>query len=151
MGEVGYEYSSSSHPIAHDHYGDPDAPTGPHFPSSDGVIELPVATTTVLKRRVTCAGGGWFRATPYAASRHLLKRSRADLEGPSIFYFHPWEIDPEQPKIKSASRGRKFRHYLHLSSNEKKLERLMTDFSWGRIDQYYDGLQQPDEGSSNDA
>lgn len=146
MAEVGYEYSSSSHPIAHDHYGDPDAPTGPHFPSSDGVMELPVATTTVLNRRVTCAGGGWFRATPYAASRHLLKKSRGDLEGPSIFYFHPWEIDPDQPKIKSAARGRKFRHYLHLSSNEKKLERLMSDFSWGRIDQYYDGLQQRGEG-----
>ena len=142
LAEAGYAYSSSSHPIAHDHYGDPNAPTGPHFPSSDGVFELPVATATFMNKRVTCAGGGWFRATPYMASRRLLKKSREEINGPSIFYFHPWEIDPDQPRINSASRGRKFRHYLNLSGNERKLERLMREFSWNRIDQCYDRLIQ---------
>ena len=141
LAEEGYAYSSSSHPISHDHYGDPDAPTGPYFPTKSGVLELPVATSTVMKHRVTCAGGGWFRAAPYAMTRGLLNKSRRQRQGPTIFYFHPWEIDPDQPRINTASRARKFRHYLNLNTNEKKLERLLTDFSWGRIDQSATELQ----------
>jgi len=138
--ETGHQYSSSSHPIKHDHYGDPNAPIGSHYPSVNGVMELPVATTNVFGRRVTCAGGGWFRATPYPLSKALLIRSKENRVGPPIFYFHPWEIDPEQPRIDSASRGKKFRHYLNLDKNERKLEQLLNDFSWGRIDQFYDAL-----------
>lgn len=140
--KTGHDYSSSSHPIKHDHYGDPNAPAGVHLPSPDGVIELPVATSNILGRRVTCAGGGWFRAAPYLFSRSLLMQSRKNRTGPTIFYFHPWEIDPDQPRIRAAGAGRKFRHYLNLGKNEKKLEQLMRDFPWDRIDRCLDGLPQ---------
>lgn len=132
LGETGHIYSSSSHPISHDHYGDPQAPRDPHRIS--GLIEAPVATTTMLGRRVSCAGGGWFRAAPYGLSRFLIDRSSRSLAGPSIFYFHPWEIDPGQPRVNEAPAKSRLRHYLNLDRMEKKLERLLGDFSWGRID-----------------
>lgn len=136
---AGYRYSSSVHPIAHDHYGDPNAPRPPYLPlTGSDFIEAPVATAEVLGRRVSCAGGGWFRASPYALSKQLFRRSAATLNGPAIFYFHPWEIDPEQPRIRAASLKSRLRHYLNLSGMEGKLRRLLTDFSWGRIDDALD-------------
>ncbi len=132
LGEAGYQYSSSSHPIAHDHYGDPNAPRGPR--KIDGVIEAPAATAEIFGRRVSAAGGGWFRAAPYALSRRLLSRAAATIEGPVIFYFHPWEIDPGQPRIEGARAKSRFRHYLNIDRMEGKLDRLLQDFKWGRID-----------------
>lgn len=136
LADIGYRYSSSAHPIAHDHYGDPKGPRTPHRPIAGGdFIEAPVATATLFGRRLSCAGGGWFRAVPYDLSRRLIERARASLEGPLIFYFHPWEIDPEQPRIKNAPLKSRLRHYLNLASMERKLERLLSDFSWGRLDE----------------
>lgn len=133
--ETGYRYSSSSHPIAHDHYGDPNGPRAFHKPiAGNDFIEAPVATATLLGRRVSCAGGGWFRAAPYALSKHLIDDAKAALEGPVIFYFHPWELDPGQPRIKAAPFKSRLRHYLNLSSMEEKLGRLLKDYAWGRID-----------------
>ncbi|MEL6370850.1 MAG: XrtA system polysaccharide deacetylase [Pseudomonadota bacterium] len=135
LASAGYKYSSSSHPIAHDHYGDPSAPQGPHCPiDGDPFVEAPVATATVLGRRISCAGGGWFRASPYAVSKALIKKSRQQTEGPLIFYFHPWEIDVDQPRIASASPKSKLRHYLNLSRMVGKIENLAGEFRWGRID-----------------
>lgn len=133
IGETGHDYSSSSHPIAHDHYGDPDAPRGPH--RAGGVIEAPVATAEILGRRVSCAGGGWFRAAPYALSKRLLDRASATLGGPAIFYLHPWEIDPGQPRIAAAPWKSKLRHYVNLGVMEQKLARLLAAYSWTRVDE----------------
>ncbi len=136
--ETGHLYSSSSHPIAHDHYGDPHAPRAPHDVA--GVIEAPVATARAFGRRVSAAGGGWFRAMPYAATRRLIARAAAQVDGPVIFYFHPWELDPDQPKIGHAPAKSKLRHYLNLGAMEGKLERLLGDRAllgggrWDRID-----------------
>jgi polysaccharide deacetylase family protein (PEP-CTERM system associated) len=136
---AGYRYSSSAHPITHDHYGDPAGERSPYRPlAGDAFIEAPVATAEVLGRRVTCAGGGWFRASPYALTDRLLKRAERTLEGPVIFYFHPWEIDPEQPRLHRAPMKSRLRHYLNLDRMEGKLDRLLASRSWGRIDHALD-------------
>ena len=135
LAELGHAYSSSSHPIAHDHYGDPDAPQTPYPAGKGDIIEAPVATTTLFGKRVSCAGGGWFRATPYAASAALIERAEKELDGPVIFYFHPWEIDPDQPRFENASFKSRARHYLNLDRMGGKLSRLLASRSWTRIDQ----------------
>ena len=132
LAETGHLYSSSSHPIRHDHYGDPNAPRAPH--RLGGLIEAPVATTEVFGRRISSAGGGWFRAAPYALSRRLIARAADSLDGPTIFYFHPWEIDAEQPRVDGLPVKSRLRHYLNLDRMEAKLDRLLSDFDWGRID-----------------
>ncbi len=133
LAEAGYEYSSSTHPIAHDHYGDAHAPQSPY--ERAGIIEAPVATVNILRKRVSAAGGGWFRAAPYPLSKMLLKKAAASLDGPVIFYFHPWEIDPDQPRIARAPFKSKFRHYLNLDKMERRLSGLLSTFRWGRIDE----------------
>jgi polysaccharide deacetylase family protein (PEP-CTERM system associated) len=136
LAALGYRYSSSSHPIAHDHYGDPNAPQSPHSPLNGAEFsEAPVATVDVFGRRLSCAGGGWFRAAPYAFSKGLIDKAARSLNGPVIFYFHPWELDPGQPRINSAPLKSKMRHYLNLAGMEKKLGRLLGDYRWGRIDE----------------
>ena len=132
LAETGHLYSSSSHPIRHDHYGDPNAPRAPH--RLGGLIEAPVATTEVFGRSISSAGGGWFRAAPYALSRRLIARAADSLDGPTIFYFHPWEIDAEQPRVDGLPVKSRLRHYLNLDRMEAKLDRLLSDFDWGRID-----------------
>lgn len=135
LAETGHLYSSSSHPIAHDHYGDDKAPRTPHHPKEDSpLIEAPVATVEYFGKRLSCAGGGWFRATPRALSTCLLKRAGKTLAGPVIFYFHPWEVDPDQPRIKSAPLKSRFRHYLNLDRMQAKLSKTLKAFHWGRID-----------------
>lgn len=135
LAEAGHYYSSSSHPIAHDHYGDADAPQSPYQPiAGSSFVEAPVATTTLLGKRVSCAGGGWFRAMPYGLSSTLIKRADRQLEGPVIFYFHPWEIDRDQPRIKTASPKARLRHYLNLGAMEGKLSSLLAGRAWSRVD-----------------
>lgn len=135
LAELGHLYSSSSHPIAHDHYGDPDAPRAPHRPApQSALLEAPVATAEIFGRRVSAAGGGWFRAAPYGVAKGLVARAAATMGGPAIFYFHPWEIDPLQPRIAGAPLKSRLRHYLNLDVMESKLERLLRDFRWERID-----------------
>ncbi|WOI52523.1 XrtA system polysaccharide deacetylase [Parvularcula sp. LCG005] len=134
LGETGHSYSSSSHPIAHDHYGDPNAPMGPY--AADRITEIPVAVVEMMGRRQTCAGGGWFRAMPYAASQYMWRAlERSGRNG--VFYFHPWEIDPGQPKVAGLPLKSRLRHRLNLQHMETKLERLVGDFSWGRIDEVF--------------
>ncbi|MEO1252517.1 MAG: XrtA system polysaccharide deacetylase [Pseudomonadota bacterium] len=136
LARAGYAYSSSTHPIAHDHYGDPHAPRSPYRPIAGAdLLEAPVATAQAFGRRISCAGGGWFRAAPYAMSSALLERARAQLDGPPIFYFHPWELDADQPRIAGASAKSKLRHYLNLKSMPSKLGRLLAAKDWGRIDE----------------
>lgn len=136
LAEEGYGYSSSVFPVRHDLYGAPDAPRTPHRPRPDGVTELPMTTVRAGGRNLPCAGGGWFRLVPYPVFKAGLARVNAREKRPGIFYFHPWEVDPEQPRI-AASRLSQFRHYTGLASMMNRLETLLRDFAWTRMDQAF--------------
>ena len=131
---AGYQYSSSSHPIAHDHYGDPHGIQVPHFANGSSVLEVPLATTQLAGRRLSCAGGGWFRAAPFGVFDFLLQRALKQNNGPLVFYFHPWELDADQPRIEGATMRARIRHYLNLKSMQTKLEKILMRHSWQRID-----------------
>lgn len=140
LAEAGYVYSSSVYPVAHDHYGMPDAPRFA-FPHPSGILEIPITTVHAFGRNWPAGGGGYFRLLPYPVSRWLIKRvNRADAM-PAIFYFHPWEIDPEQPRVADATRKTRFRHYVNLEKTEQRLRRLLNDFQWGRADEVFLGVQ----------
>lgn len=133
---AGYRYSSSIYPIRHDHYGMPDAPRFAHE-VRDGLLEIPVTTACVFERNWPASGGGYFRLMPYAVSRWLLERvNRRDGQA-AIFYFHPWEIDAEQPRVPGISLKARFRHYLNLHRTEARIRRLLDDFAWGRMDEIF--------------
>lgn len=137
LAEAGYGYSSSLHPISHDHYGRPYASRHPYIERA-GIAELPVATVQVGKRQWSCAGGGFFRLLPYSLYFRPLLRRLTDGEGqPAIFYFHPWELDAAQPRVRGVSWRSRLRHYSNLSAMQGKLDRLMRDFQWDRIDRVY--------------
>ncbi len=137
LAEAGYRYSSSIHPIRHDHYGMPNSPRFPFQPDGGALLEIPVATVEFGRRRLSCAGGGFFRLLPYQWSRWCLNRVNDAERQPATFYFHPWEIDPGQPRIKGISIRSRFRHYTNLRHMSAKLRRLLTDFNWSRIDAVY--------------
>ena len=135
---TGHRYSSSIYPIAHDHYGMPDAPRFPYRPERcASLLEVPPTTVDWNGRNLPAAGGGYFRLFPYAASRWLINRVNRSDQRPAMFYFHPWEIDPGQPRIAGAPLKSRFRHYVNLGRMENKLARLCADFKWGRADQVY--------------
>lgn len=137
LAECGYQYSSSIYPIRHDHYGMPDAPRFAFRPSANGVLELPVTTVSLMRRNFPAGGGGYFRLAPYAFSRWIMQRvNRADGE-PCIFYFHPWEIDPAQPRPSGLTFKTRFRHYVNLSRMEERIAALLDDFEWNRLDRVY--------------
>ena len=134
--EEGYRYSSSIYPIRHDHYGMPDAPRFAHQ-VREGLVEVPVTTVRLGPRNLPSSGGGYFRLLPYTVSRWMLRRVNAVDGEPGIFYFHPWEIDPEQPRVAGIDAKARFRHYVNLGRMEAKLVRLLDDFRWGRMDQVF--------------
>ena len=139
MAEAGYEYSSSIYPIAHDHYGLPDAPDFPFYVKSAGILEIPASTSRLLGRNLPAAGGGYFRLMPLAVSRWLMQRISRTREMPAVFYFHPWELDPEQPRMTGITARTRFRHYVNLQRFEPRLARLLRDLKWGRMDEIYLG------------
>ncbi len=140
LAETGHVYSSSLHPIRHDHYGAPDEPRFAFRPvDGNPLVEIPVATFELLGRRWSCAGGGFFRLLPYAWSRLGLRRLHARDGKPGIFYFHPWEIDPGQPRVPGLPARSRLRHYTNLSRMAGKLRRLMADFHWSRLDRILAG------------
>lgn len=133
----GYFYSSSIAPIRHDLYGIPGAPRFAHRYENDKVLELPITTTRLFNKNYPCGGGGWFRLYPYKISKWAISRvNRKDQEA-AIFYFHPWEIDPEQPAIENIDRRTKFRHYQNLVHMERKVTALLQDFSWRPIPEVF--------------
>jgi polysaccharide deacetylase family protein (PEP-CTERM system associated) len=135
---AGYVYSSSVYPVVHDHYGMPDAPRFP-FKHQSGLMEIPISTVHALGRNWPAGGGGYFRLLPYAMSRWCIQRvNQADGKS-AIFYFHPWEIDPGQPRVHNASAKTRFRHYVNLDKTETRLTRLLSDFQWGRVDDVFLG------------
>ncbi|HRQ06203.1 MAG TPA: DUF3473 domain-containing protein [Nitrosomonas halophila] len=136
--EAGYRYSSSIYPVRHDHYGMPDAPRFAFHPNPSGkLLELPVTTVRMFGRNLPSGGGGYFRLWPYAVSRWFLQRVNMVDRQPVIFYFHPWEIDPDQPRQQAINFKTRFRHYLNLSRMEKRLAALTRHFHWGRMDQVF--------------
>jgi polysaccharide deacetylase family protein (PEP-CTERM system associated) len=138
LAEEGYRYSSSVFPVRHDHYGTPNAPRRPHYPAgSDGVVELPMSTCRLLGRNFPCSGGGYFRMLPYPISRWALRRVTESERVPAVFYFHPWEIDPDQPRQSGISAKVRFRHYVNLHAMEAKLKLVFDDFTWNRMDRVF--------------
>ncbi|MTV36406.1 XrtA system polysaccharide deacetylase [Duganella radicis] len=137
---AGYRYSSSIYPIRHDHYGMPDAPRFAWHPAGQsGVLELPVSTVRLLGRNLPAGGGGYFRLLPYAVSRWALRRINSRDGQAGIFYFHPWELDPDQPVPQGIGLKTRLRHYLNLRRTEARLHRLLADFRWGRMDHIFLG------------
>jgi polysaccharide deacetylase family protein (PEP-CTERM system associated) len=134
LAEEGYAYSSSVAPIRHDHYGWTDAPRGAHQPvAGSTLIELPITIARVAGKEVT-TGGGFFRLLPGAVTRAAVERANR-IERPAIFYFHPWEIDPGQPRVGGAPLKSKLRHYARLGAMAGKLETLIAGHRWGRVDE----------------
>lgn len=136
LADAGYRYSSSIYPIQHDHYGMPDAPRFAHQ-VREGLLEVPVTTLRMLKRNLPASGGGYFRLLPYGISRWMFRRVNASDKQAAVFYFHPWEIDTEQPRIEGIDRKTRFRHYVNIDRNFAKLEQLLGDFRWGRMDRIF--------------
>ena len=136
LARAGYRYSSSIYPIKHDHYGMPDSPRFAYRVGA-GLLEIPVTTLRVGKRNLPSSGGGYFRLLPYALSRWMLRKVNRDDREPAIFYFHPWEIDVGQPRIEGLDAKTRFRHYVNISRTERRLQQLLVDFRWGRMDQIF--------------
>ena len=135
LAEEGYAYSSSVAPVRHDHYGWPEAPRFAFRPvEGASLIELPVTTVEISGRRMAAGGGGFFRLLPYRFSSWAISRVNRDEGRPAIFYFHPWEIDPGQPRVSSAPLKSRLRHYSRLSAMQGKLLKLLGSHEWGRTD-----------------
>ena len=136
--EAGYRYSSSIYPIRHDHYGMPDAPRFAFYPNGpDGLLELPITTVRLMQRNLPAGGGGYFRLLPYALSRWMMEHvNRTDGQA-AIFYFHPWELDPGQPRPDGLGWKTRFRHYVNLERMEGRIQALTRDFAWERMDRLF--------------
>jgi polysaccharide deacetylase family protein (PEP-CTERM system associated) len=137
LAETGHRYSSSIYPIKHDLYG---IPAAPRFRFEVGVrklTEIPITTVAMLGRNWPAGGGGYFRLFPYALSKWALRHVN-EVEGQSaVFYFHPWEIDADQPRIGGVSRKTRFRHYFNLHKQEGRVAKLLRDFQWDRLDKVF--------------
>ena len=134
LAETGHDYSSSIFPISHDLYGMPECSRTPFREQRSGIVEIPLTTVRCFGRNLPCSGGGYFRLLPYGWTRWAMRHvNRAD-HAPCIFYMHPWEIDPEQPRQSAASWKSRLRHYTNLAATEARLKRLLGDFNWGRMD-----------------
>lgn len=143
LAETGHRYSSSIYPVRHDLYGAPDAPRFPHAVAEGALWEVPMTTIRMRGQNLPISGGGYFRLLPYAVFRRgLAAFNRAEGRG-GMFYTHPWEIDPGQPRIGGAGRLSRFRHYLNLARTAPRLERLLRDFAWGRMDEVFPELAAP--------
>ncbi len=136
LAETGHRYSSSLYPIQHDHYGMPEAPRQAHL-VRPGLLEVPATTLRFGGRNFPCSGGGYFRLLPYALSRWMIQRVNEVDQMPAVFYFHPWEVDPDQPRVPGINAKAKFRHYLNLHRVVDRLNALTRDFHWGRMDEIF--------------
>jgi polysaccharide deacetylase family protein (PEP-CTERM system associated) len=134
LAEEGYVYDASIFPVRHDVYGIPDAPRVPHViqRAAGQLLELPGSAARLAGAPVPI-GGGYFRLLPYAATRWAIKRYVATEGRPAMFYLHPWEIDPDQPRLQAPLKSR-LRHYNHLAQAESRLRRLLRDFAWNSVE-----------------
>jgi polysaccharide deacetylase family protein (PEP-CTERM system associated) len=133
--DAGYAYSSSVNPIRHDLYGMPDAPRIPFRPEGGALCEIPMTTLRAFGRNWPCSGGGYFRLLPYSAFRQGL--ALVNRQRPGVFYFHPWEVDASQPRVANCGWKSRFRHYTNLSRMPARLDRLLRDFAWDRMDSVF--------------
>jgi len=146
--EAGYRYDSSIFPVRHDFYGIPDWPrfSGSVIKGADGfwrpgkkedkeaaLLEVPISTLRLAGKNFPLAGGGYFRLLPYVITRWGLNRINQVEEQPFVFYLHPWELDPDQPRMRGVSWKSRFRHYLNLSRTGGRFQRLLEDFRFGTI------------------
>jgi len=140
LAEEGFTCDSSIFPIHHDRCGMPDAPRHPyvHQLKSGNLREFPVSVARIAGTNLPVSGGGYFRLFPYAMTSTLLRRVNTRDGHPFVFYIHPWEIDSEQPRLKASTLFLRFRHYVNLKSTEKKFERLLSTFSFARLDEVFD-------------
>ena len=135
LAEQGYAYSSSVAPVSHDHYGWADAPRFAFRPIPGvPLVELPVTTAMFAGKRLAAGGGGFFRVIPYSFTRWAVRQVNRTDDRPAIFYFHPWEIDPGQPRVAGAPLKSRLRHYTNLDKMAGKLRQLVGEFAWGRMD-----------------
>jgi polysaccharide deacetylase family protein (PEP-CTERM system associated) len=138
LGECGYAYSSSVYPVKHDIYGMPEAPRTPFRPKgANGVLEVPISTVSLLGRNLPCGGGGYFRLLPYAYSRWAISQVNRSERRPTVFYFHPWEVDPEQPVTPGIGLKTRVRHYTNLGRMAGRLARVLRAFRWDRMDRVF--------------
>lgn len=126
--ELGFTRDSSIFPIRHDRYGIPDAPRFKYTIPGHNLIEYPISTSIFLSRKIPVAGGGYFRLFPYWFTRMALKKINRRDKQSFIFYIHPWEVDPGQPRLNGLSALSKFRHYNNLDQTASRFEQLLTDF-----------------------
>ena len=138
LAELGFEYSSSTYPIEHDLYGVPNWPRF-KYQRPEGIIEIPVPTVRKGGKNTGIGGGGYFRLYPYWLSKRRIDHYLTTEQQPYSFYFHPWEIDPKQPRISAASMKSKLRHYVNLSKMEDKIGRLLDDYQWDTMKSVYLG------------
>jgi polysaccharide deacetylase family protein (PEP-CTERM system associated) len=137
LAEEGFEYDSSIFPIAHDLYGIPAAPRFPYAKALDAehtIKEFPPSTLRFCGMNLPIGGGGYLRLLPYRCTASAIRRLNESEKQPAMIYFHPWEIDPDQPVIPAPWRSR-FRHYQNLDSTEKKITRLLNDFSFSTMEE----------------
>jgi len=155
--EAGFKYDSSVFPIYHDLYGIPHWPRFP-FPvvkdnhdewspstapglqtigTSDRILEIPITTLNIAGKNLPIAGGGYFRLFPYCISRWGLRRINRTENQSFVFYLHPWELDPQQPRINGVGFKSRFRHYLNLDKTEHRFQNLLTDFRFTSLKELY--------------
>ncbi len=137
--ETGHLYSSSIYPVVHDHYGMPEASRFPFRATPGGILEVPMSTACVFGRNLPCGGGGYFRLVPYRYFRWSIRRLNEVERQSSVFYFHPWELDPDQPRMRNIPLKSRIRHYVNLHRTEGRLQRLLADFQWDRLDNVFLG------------
>jgi len=138
LAEEGHAYSSSVYPIRHDLYGMPEAPRFAYYPESGkGLLEIPGTTVKILGHNIPCGGGGYFRLLPYTLVRWAMRRVNTLDAQSCVFYFHPWEIDPGQPRISGLPLKSRLRHYTNLGRMQPKLETVLSEFSWDRMDRVF--------------
>ncbi len=136
LADLGFKYSSSTYPVKHDLYGTPDWPRFA-YTRKEGIIEIPIPTHKVMGRQTPIGGGGYFRLYPYTLTKSLITGYLKKEKQPYSFYFHPWEIDADQPRMTNAPLKSRFRHYVNLNKTQGKLERLLNDFSWDTMKSVY--------------
>jgi polysaccharide deacetylase family protein (PEP-CTERM system associated) len=132
LAEIGFDRDSSIFPVHHDNYGIPDAPRFPHYKllrNGIRIVEFPPSTLAFCGANIPVAGGGYLRLFPYRFTAWAIRRINEKESQPAMVYLHPWELDPDQPRVSAGWRSR-FRHYQNLASAESKLTRLLDDFSW---------------------
>jgi polysaccharide deacetylase family protein (PEP-CTERM system associated) len=134
--QAGYDYSSSVYPVKRDLYGMPDAPRFP-YRTPTGLLEIPMTTARLGSLNVPAGGGGFFRLFPYALTRQLIHHVQRHDARPCMIYLHPWEFDPEQPKVEGAPLKSRFRHRINLSRTTPRFAQLLKDFRWDRVDRVF--------------